>query len=143
MIRIMASAIFAGIAALLMAATFGQAVAQSNLQTGSPELKTQTGQPLTNAVAGELSIISATIDSNGTSDQNFIAIVEARSSIGITELLEFQTGQVGDGNIVEIGISWPPVEPGEYELRSFLLSDLQEPEVLSEVTTKTITVEEN
>ena len=68
-------------------------------------------------------------------------MVEARNSIGITELLEFQTGQASSGS-VEVGISWTPAETGEYELRTFLISDLLEPQVLSEVTTTKVTVGE-
>ena len=122
-------------------ASFPAIAQESSLQPDTPELKDQTGDPLPNAVAGELSVITTTISSNSTDDENFVAMVEARNSIGITELLEFQTGQVSSGN-VEIGISWIPEEPGEYELRTFLISDLLEPQVLSEVTTRTINVAE-
>jgi hypothetical protein len=104
-------------------------------------LKDQSGGVLDGAVMGELAIITTTISSNSTEDENFVAMVEARNSIGITELLEFQTGQASSGS-VEVGISWTPEEPGEYELRTFLISDLLEPQVLSEVTTKKVTVEE-
>jgi hypothetical protein len=114
---------------------------EPNLQPDIPELKNQTGDILQSAVAGELAVITTTISSNSTEDENFIAMVEARNSIGITELLEFQTGQASSGTI-EVGISWTPEEPGEYELRTFLISDLLEPQVLSEVTTKKVTVEE-
>lgn len=114
---------------------------ESNLQPETPELKNQTGDILTNAATGELAIITTTITGSSTQPQGFVAMVEARNAIGITELLEFQTGQTSQGN-VEVGISWTPEEPGEYELRTFLLSDLQEPVVLSEVTTKKVTVEE-
>ncbi|HJS82419.1 MAG TPA: hypothetical protein VJ742_06245 [Nitrososphaera sp.] len=113
------------------------------LQPETPELKDRSGAVLTNAVAGELSVISATVNNNSTQDENFVAMVEARSSIGITELLEFQIAQASENNSIEFGISWTPEEAGTYELRTYLLSGLQEPQVLSEVTTKQITVEEN
>ena len=143
MTRILGYAIFTVIAALA-APIFGQAVAQEAvLQPETPELKDRTGRVLTNAVAGELSIISATVNNNSTEDETFVAMVEARSSIGITELLEFQIAQANGDNSVEFGISWTPEEAGTYELRTYLLSGLQEPQVLSEVTTKQITVEEN
>ena len=143
MTRILGYAIFTVIAALV-APIFGQAVAQEAvLQPETPELKDRTGRVLTNAVAGELSIISATVNNNSTEDETFVAMVEARSSIGITELLEFQIAQASGDNSVEFGISWTPEEAGTYELRTYLLSGLQEPQVLSEVTTKQITVEEN
>ena len=127
---------------LLLLALFTPALAQeTNLQPDTPQLKNQTGQVLNNAVTGELAIITTRINSNSTQNESFIAMVEARNSIGITELLEFQTGQVRGGN-VEVGISWTPEEPGEYELRTFLLTDLQDPQILSDVTTKIITVED-
>jgi hypothetical protein len=144
MIRILACASFTVIATLLMAPIFSQAVAQEAvLQPETPELKDRSGTVLTNAVAGELSVISATVNNNSTQDENFVAMVEARSSIGITELLEFQIAQASENNSIEFGISWTPEEAGTYELRTYLLSGLQEPQVLSEVTTKQITVEEN
>lgn len=126
---------------LLSLAFFTPALAQeANLQPDSPQLKDQTGEVLANAVTGELAIITTRINSNSTQNESFIAMVEARNAIGITEMLEFQTGQVR-GSDVEIGISWTPQEPGEYELRTFLLSDLQDPQILSDVTKKMITVE--
>lgn len=131
-------------ALVLLSAAFASVPAlaqESNLQPDSPELKDQSGGVLDGAVMGELAIITTTISSNSTEDENFVAMVEARNSIGITELLEFQTGQASSGS-VEVGISWTPEEPGEYELRTFLISDLLEPQVLSEVTTKKVTVEE-
>jgi hypothetical protein len=114
---------------------------ESNLQPDSPELKDQTGDIIDGVTTGELVIITTTINSNSTEDENFVAMVEARNSIGITELLEFQTGQASSES-VEVGISWTPAESGEYELRTFLISDLLEPQVLSEVTTKKVTVGE-
>ncbi|HKU49255.1 MAG TPA: hypothetical protein VJP79_04845 [Nitrososphaera sp.] len=150
-ISLMNHAAFAMIAVVVMIGGFSyQAFAQqqqqssppATLQPQAPELKNQQGRPMANAVAGELAVISATIASGGnaTESQNFIAMVEARSSVGITQLLEFQTGQVSEDGSVEIGISWTPDEPGNYQLRTFLLSDLKNPEVLSAVTTKEITV---
>src|SRR5687768_7073551 len=140
MIRILACASFTVIATLLMAPIFSPAVAQEAvLQPETPELKDRSGGVLTNAVAGELSVISATVNNNSTQDENFVAMVEARSSIGITELLEFQIAQASENNSIEFGISWTPEEAGTYELRTYLLSGLEEPQVLSEVTTKQIT----
>jgi hypothetical protein len=126
------SAVFVSIPALAQ---------ESSLQPDSPELKDQTGDIIGGATTGELVIITTTINSNSTEDENFVAMVEARNSIGITELLEFQTGQASSGS-VEVGISWTPAETGEYELRTFLISDLLEPQVLSEVTTTKVTVGE-
>lgn len=143
MTRILGYTIFTLIAVLL-APIFSQALAQEAvLQPETPELKDRAGRVLTNAVAGELSIISATVNNNSTEDETFVAMVEARSSIGITEMLEFQIAQASQNNSVEFGISWTPEEAGTYELRTYLLSGLQEPQVLSKVTTKQITVEEN
>ena len=143
MTRILGYTIFALIA-VLSAPIFSQALAQEAvLQPETPELKDRAGRVLTNAVAGELSIISATVNNNSTEDETFVAMVEARSSIGITEMLEFQIAQASQNNSVEFGISWTPGEAGTYELRTYLLSGLQEPQVLSKVTTKQITVEEN
>jgi hypothetical protein len=131
-----------GSALLFLAFISNPALAQeSNLQPETPQLKDQTGDVLANAVAGELAIIAATINSNSSRPENFVAVVEARNQIGVTELLEFQTGQISEGS-VEVGISWTPTESGEYELRTFLLSDFREPNVLSEVTKTKITVKD-
>lgn len=133
----------AGAAALFLMSIASMAVAQqTDLQPEVPTLKDRSGEILSNAVAGELTIVSARINSNTTQPENFIVVVEARNSIGITEMLEFQTGQTGRGGSVEVGISWTPEEPGGYELRTFLLSDLLEPQMLSAVSTKQIIVEE-
>ena len=132
---------YACAAALSLMGVSMAAAQQTDLQPEIPTLKDKSGEILSNPVAGEMTIVSARINSNATQPENFIAVVEARNSIGITEMLEFQTGQTSGTGGVEVGISWTPEEPGSYELRTFLLSDLLEPQVLSGVSTKQITVE--
>jgi plastocyanin len=73
-----------------------------------------------------------------------VAIVEVRNSNGITEQLGWQPGDFErQGESGEIGVSWVPVNSGNYQLRVFAISSFEHPAVLSPVATSDVTVEEN
>lgn len=110
--------------------------------TSNPILKDQKGDVLTEAFVGELSVVSISILSNADNLSNFVAIIEARDGDGVTQFLQFQTGQVQPSGEAEIGISWTPKQAGNYELRTFLISGFEDPEVLSEVTSSSVQIKE-
>jgi plastocyanin len=111
------------------------------LMLTQPSLKSINGGE-SEATAGEQLIISTTITNHCyEQDQPFVAIIEVRNSDGVTEYLSWQSGVLKGltGNI-EIGVSWIPAYGDNYELRAFVISSLENPQVLSRVEVSNITI---
>jgi len=85
-------------------------------------------------------ILSTTITNNLDSNQPYVAIIEVRTSDGITEYLSWQTGELGPDDIIDVGQSWLPDSAGSYTVRTFVISDLSNPQILSSVHQSEISV---
>lgn len=105
-----------------------------------PTLSDVTGNELTLARVNQMVFISTTAVNCGDNLMPFVAIIEARDKNDITVYLQFQTGELEAGNASQIGLSWSPEAAGNYELRSFLLSDLEEPQIRSEIWSNKATI---
>jgi hypothetical protein len=66
--------------------------------------------------------------------------MEVRNADGVTVSLGWQTGTMRPQGQTEVGMSWIPSDSGEYEVRTFLISDLLNPMVLSGVASSQVTV---
>lgn len=106
----------------------------------APVLRDISGDELSEVSSGEQVIISVDVNNNNDFEQDFTAIVEVRTADDITEYLQWQTGTLNPDGTVNVGLSWTPAESGEYTVRTFVISDLQNPAVLSNVEESTITV---
>lgn len=72
----------------------------------------------------------------------FTALIEVRSSIGVTQYIGWQSGVLQGADRAEIGVSWTPSFGDNFEVRSFVVSDLQTPLMLSGVSTSQIQIAE-
>jgi hypothetical protein len=106
----------------------------------NPVLKDIGGNELTEVSAGSQVILSSDITNNADFSQNFAAIVEVRDADGFTVMLQWQTGILNPNGRAEIGISWTPDAPGEYTVRTFVLTSIQNPGILSPIAESTVTV---
>lgn len=104
--------------------------------TSKPSLVDTSGVLLPKVTEGQMSVIFVDINNNQNKTEPFLAIVEVRGSDDtVTYFLQFQTGQLEPNGSIEIGISWTPEKAGNYQLRTFLISGLENPVVLTEVRT--------
>ncbi|MEW6604170.1 MAG: hypothetical protein AB1351_05720 [Thermoproteota archaeon] len=103
-----------------------------------PVLKDMSGNELSAARVGQLTMISTTAVNSHIYDLPFVAIIEVRDEDGVTVYLEWQKGTLDPNSRAEIGISWIPERAGEYEIRTFLVSHLAEPQILTMVSTTEI-----
>ena len=69
-----------------------------------------------------------------------MAIIESRDESGTTQLLGFSFGSIEDGSQSETGISWTPEKAGDYQLRTFLISGFENPQVLTVVRTSDVVI---
>jgi hypothetical protein len=106
----------------------------------APELKDVTGRTLSSLSVGQQAVLSTNIVNNNDESRPFVALVEVRDSSGITVFLAWQTGTLNPSGQAEVGLSWTPEEAGDYEVRTFVISDLANPQILSEVQTSDISV---
>lgn len=84
--------------------------------------------------------LSAAIKNNSLEPQPYATVMEIRDHNGITQYLQFGLGKLGPNATLQVTLSWDPTEPGEYELRSFVVSDVARPEALSIVHSTTVRV---
>jgi hypothetical protein len=99
-----------------------------------------TGSELTTVTVGRQIVLSTTIINNFDSAQPFVAMMEVRDSNGITQRVDFQTGTLEPSGQTGIGVSWTPSAPGDYTVRTFAISNLQNPQIISELKESVVTV---
>jgi hypothetical protein len=105
-----------------------------------PELQDVTGQVLDEVSAGQQVVLATSVRNNNAGPQPFVALIEVRDSNDVTVFLAWQTGTLPANGQTQVGLSWTPDIAGDYEVRTFVISDLNNPQVLSEVSTSNITV---
>ena len=106
----------------------------------APTLKDVTGDEIDEVTVGQQVVLSTTIQNNIDDEQPFVALIEVRDSKGITVYLAWQTGTLNSEGEAEVGLSFTPQEPGTYTIRTFVISDLGTPEILSELRESEFTV---
>ena len=95
--------------------------------------------PLCAVTVGQQLVIATTARNDGDKDQEFVPLLEVRDSDGITEYLAWLSGTVKAGGQTEVGIMWTPTNAGEHELRTFAVTGLDEPRILSYVASSQTT----
>jgi len=105
-----------------------------------PEVQDVTGQELDEISAGQQVVLTTSVRNNNAGPQEFVALVEVRDDTGVTVFLAWQTGTLPANGQTQVGLSWIPEDSGDYEVRTFVISDLDNPRVLSLVSTSNITV---
>jgi hypothetical protein len=102
--------------------------------------KSITGQVLSSIQSGQQVVLSTTIVNNLDEAQPYVGLIEVRDSSGVTVFLGWSTGNLHGNDRTEVGLSWTPDSAGTYEARTFVLSDLTHPNILSSVQTSQISV---
>ncbi|MGI0048984.1 MAG: hypothetical protein ACREAW_05545, partial [Nitrososphaera sp.] len=105
-----------------------------------PEPQDVTGQTLDEISAGQQVVLTTNVVNNNAGSQPFVALIEVRDSSGITVFLAWQTGTLPANGQSQVGLSWTEEVPGDYTVRTFVISDLASPDVLSKVAQTGITV---
>jgi hypothetical protein len=104
-------------------------------------MKDSYGNTVALARTSEQVVIGIKVDNNFERELDITAVIEARDAEGTTQYLAFQSNTLDVGNTVDIGTVWIPSKAGDYNLRTFLITGLTNPEVLSEAVETTVKVE--
>ena len=107
------------------------------VKLSKPSLKSNYSYGTAGVRVGQEYVIATTIsrDVEYEGDVPFVVFVEARDSNGVTQYLASQFGKLS-GQIydqTEIGSSWTPDSSGMFSLRTFAISDMENPMILSQV----------
>ena len=108
-----------------------------------PSLKSTNLEPIDNVGLGEQVVISVSLKNKNQTDVSILTLVEVRASSGITESISYQTSEMAAGEQTEIGVSWLPVYSDTYTLRAFSITGFENPNILSALREKEVTVGEN
>lgn len=96
--------------------------------------------PFTQLEAGRQVIVATIVQSNVNDTRDYVTIIEVRNPIGFAEMLSWQSGKIAPHDANQVGVSWIPLEGGTYEIRTFVLSSLENPKVYSPIATSEIDV---
>lgn len=84
--------------------------------------------------------ISTAVTNNNDVPQPFLALVEVRDSNDSTVFLSLQTGLLQPSGSSDIGVLWQPGNAGVFQIRTFVVSNLEELEILSPIATSQIVI---
>jgi hypothetical protein len=133
---------FVTLSALLLAQPWSAVAGQGkSLPFNSITLKDSYGNTVALARTSEQVVIGITVVNNFEHELDVTAVIEARDAEGTTQYLAFQSNRLDVGNRVDIGTVWIPSKAGDYKLRTFLITGLTNPQVLSEAVETTAKVE--
>jgi len=105
-----------------------------------PAAEDVSGNPVSEINAGKQVILTTTVTNVNAQSQPFVALIEVRDSNDITVYLAWQTGTLPANGKADIGLSWTPDFADSYEVRTFAISSLSNPQILSEISSSQITV---
>jgi len=118
----------------------GAAPTPQTTTPSAPVLRDVQNRVVDEVTVGQQVVLSTTIVNNIEEDQPFVALVEVRDDTGVTVFLSWQTGTLTPDGRIDVGISWTPEFAGDYQIRTFVLSNLENPQILSPVASSEVTV---
>ena len=105
-----------------------------------PTPTTLTSFTTTELRTGQQFIILTNVTNYGEFDKAFVAITEVLDSEGVTESIGIVGGLLKVGESTMVGVSWTPLHAGNYQLKSFALSELENPIILATASQNNVTV---
>lgn len=107
----------------------------------APVIEDISGDPLSPVKAGRQHMIAVNATNvDKVRDWASVVLVEVRDSNGITVWFNWHTQIIRAGDTIGLGMSWMPEHAGQYEVRTFVISGLNNPRVLSGVVQTDVTV---
>jgi hypothetical protein len=118
----------------------GEGAGRDATTPSPPRAEDVSGGELDEVTAGQQVVLTTSVTNNINDDQPFVALIEVRDSNGITVFIGWGTGVLNPSDQSTVGVSWTPQDPGDYEVRTFVIDDFDSPQVLSDVQTSDLTV---
>jgi hypothetical protein len=118
----------------------GTAATTDSTTPSAPALANVDGSTVTEVTTGQQVVITSNVTNNDDQPRPATVIVEVRDADGITVYLQWQTATIAANGEIQVGLSWIPEDEGDYTIRTFVVSNLTTPQVLSEVVESEVTV---
>ena len=101
-----------------------------------------SGTPINNSDihTGTQMLLTSSVQNNRAQSLPFMTLFEVRDSSGATISLQLMSGKLASNDSMTVGVSWVPEGKGDYEIRTFAISDFKTFKILSPVSTTTISV---
>jgi len=111
-----------------------------SISLSSPALRNAGGKTTESANVGELVIPSVRAHNGASGMLSCVIVIELRDENGVTVALKLQERVIPQGNLADAGLVWRPENAGSYQIRGFMVDNLENPEVLTDVKITNITV---
>jgi hypothetical protein len=112
-----------------------------NVLTPSPPNLTSAHSSLREAQVGDDLVVTSNFANH---DRNYdwaaYFITEIRDANDLTVQLTLNSGIVNSSSLVQVGAAWAPEVQGDYSLRVFAISDLNNPRILSPISSAEVTI---
>jgi hypothetical protein len=108
------------------------------ISVSTPSARTSSGAAGPHPIGTQL--VLSTVVENNFDAQEYVVIIEARDENGITVFLGLQSGILAPNDSSSIEASWTPDATGSYQIRTFVVSNLESAQVLSGVSISDTTV---
>lgn len=118
----------------------GQGATPTSTTATAPALLNLDGSSVTEVTTGQQVVVGTTVRNNDAQARPITVLIEVRDSDGITVLMSFQRATVAANGTIDVGTSWLPETPGQYQTRTFVVTSLDNPQALSGVVTSNVTV---
>jgi hypothetical protein len=101
----------------------------------APTFRNTAGEPMDRtSISSESQVmVYQTFHNNDRLSRNLLMLFEIRDVEGVSIYIAWQIAQVDPESSKEVGISWVAPNPGEYQIRTFPISNFTNPEVLGSV----------
>jgi hypothetical protein len=98
------------------------------------------GNIIQNSVVGHPVVIAKNFTNSNDKEMDYTFLVEVRDESGITQYLAWQKSNALPMSTREVGVSWTPEIATEYEIRTFVVSNMTNPQVIDFVETAKFSV---
>lgn len=112
------------------------------MTTTDPRVASITSSERDETIVGEHLGIDLHVQNLLNEDKDYAVIIDVRDSAGITETLSWQTGTIDAQGAAYAGVTWIPQRAGDYQIRAFVLSSIDNPQPYSSVAQSEITIVE-
>ena len=130
--------VFLLVFSVIRSSTFQSAFGEVGLTKATP--LTISGERILTVGIGQQAILQVDIENKNDEVQPFVVIIEIRDADDVTTYLQFQKGMLQPELTTQIGISWTPESTGNFKVRSFALSDFENPTIISPSTVSSVEV---
>jgi hypothetical protein len=115
------------------------------IKLSPPQLNTVYSPPIQEIRTGQQVVITTAVAHNYDNVEALplVVLIEVRNSDDITLQISWQSGRLQEGadSSMNVGVSWIPEDPGMYKLRTFAITDFENPQVLTEVYESEVTIQ--